>query len=154
MTTDQVLREFGERLGVGPIELDADGGTRIAFGEELVVDLERPPGTEVLHLHAPVGALGPGMSAEARAALLAELLEANLLGQGTGGATLALDGTLDEVVLWRGLPADGLTVDALERALETFLDHLAAWKRHLAEHGAADGAAASASALGDAFIRG
>lgn len=137
MTTDQALRELGERLGVGPIELDADGGTRITFGEDLLVDLEQPPGSEVLHLHAPAGPLAPGMAAETRAELLAELLEANLLGQGTGGAALAVDTMLDEVVLWRGLPADGLTVDALERALEDFLDHLSAWQRRLAEPGAA-----------------
>ena len=63
---------------------------------------------------APVGQLDAALPTEARAELLAELLAANLLGRDTGGATLALDTLLDEVVLCRGLPSDGLTLERAE----------------------------------------
>jgi hypothetical protein len=142
-----VLRELGVELGVGPIELDADGGTQLTFGQDLVVDLEQLPGSDVLYLSAPVGQLDSGLLTEARAELLAELLAANLLGRDTGGATLALDTLLDEVVLCRGLPSDGLTLGALRQALEDFLDHLSAWRQRLAE-GAAGAPAARAVVFG------
>jgi hypothetical protein len=132
MPVRQLLQELGEAIGVGPIKLGVDGVTRLTFGEELVVDLEQLPGSEVLHLCAPVAHLDPGLSTKARADLMAKLLSANLLGQDTGGATLALDSTLDEVMLWRGLAPEGLTLDGLKHALEDFLDHLDAWRQRLA----------------------
>jgi hypothetical protein len=52
-----VLRELGDELGVGPIELDSDGGTQLTFGQDLVVDLEELPGSGILYLSAPVGQL-------------------------------------------------------------------------------------------------
>ena len=132
MPVRQLLHELGEAIGVGPIKLGGDGVTRLMFGDELVVDLEQLPGSEVLHLCAPVARLDPGLGSKARADLMAGLLTANLLGQDTGGATLALDSTLDEVVLWRGLAPEGLTLDGLKHALEDFLDHLVAWRQRLA----------------------
>jgi len=120
-----VLSELGDRLGLGTLELDQDGGCLLAFDNDLLVDIEQASDGPGFHLSATVCAAPQ----QKREAVFAELLEANLQGRGTGCACLALDADLDEIVLSQTIAHDDIELEAFEQALEAFLNVLEHWKQ-------------------------
>ena len=129
MNLASTLSELGNRLGIGAIELDSDGGCLLAFDNDLLVDIEQADGEPGFHMTATVGPA----PREGREAVFAELLEANLQGRGTGRACLAFDADLDEIVLSRYIEREDIAVEALEQELDQFLNILEQWKqRHQA----------------------
>jgi hypothetical protein len=155
MSLQDVLSDLGDRLGVGAIDLDAHRGCVLAFDDDLVVELEAAEDQPGFYLTA---AVGPAPS-EHRESVLTELLEANLLGQGTGQSCLALDGDLDEVVLMRYVDREDIDIAALERILDDFLSMLELWRRRhgageLGTLGSAATTAASTPPPGAGIIRG
>ena len=70
---------------------------------------------------------------------LANLLDANLFGQGTGDAVFALDPALDEIVLRQSFDARFETVDHLMVALEEFVNLVANWTERLEKQAGASG---------------
>jgi hypothetical protein len=155
MSLQAVLSDLGDRLGVGPIDLDAHRGCVLAFDDDLVVELEAAEDQPGFYL---TGEVGPAPS-EGRESVFAELLEANLLGQGTGQCCLALDGDLDELVLMRYVDREDIEVAVLEEILDDFLSTLDLWRRRhgTGELGTAGSAARAATATtprGPGIIRG
>ncbi len=130
-SAQRILDELGVLAGLGPLPLDADGRLTLAFDGRLEVTLEHEPEDGRLVLWALLAELG----AERPVALLGELLDANFLWQGTGGATLALEHGSGKVVLSQALPIMGLEVTALQRAIEGFVTAAMHWSRHIAEGG-------------------
>jgi len=122
--------------------------------EELVLD--SPPqqeerGTFLLQLNAQTAItlqeLDPGISfvsqigacpAERREELFMLLMKANLLGQGTGGAVIALDKEGNFLTLSRVLPYD-MNYKTFRDALEDFANFLEYWKEELVRHTATTG---------------
>ncbi|MEZ5581690.1 MAG: type III secretion system chaperone [Candidatus Competibacteraceae bacterium] len=125
MTLADALTEMGNRLGIGDLELDQNGGCLLAFDDDLMVDIEKVQDEPGFYLTATVGAAPH----DGREVIFAELLEANLQGRGASRACFALDGDLDEIVLNRYIDRDDIEVDRLEQELETFLTVLQAWKQ-------------------------
>ncbi len=125
MNLANVLTELGNRLGVGNIELDDNGGCLLAFDDDLLVDIEKAGDDPGFYLTATVGSV----PSTGREAIFNELLEANLQGRGTGRASLALDGDLDEIVLNRYIDRDDIDLETLEQELEAFLKLLETWKQ-------------------------
>ena len=89
------------------------------------------------YLHAVAGT-----APAAGSPLLAEMLAANLFGQGTGDATLALDPALGDVLLLRGFDEDGSDARGVAAALELFLTALEDWRGRLLRDGVGAGAGA------------
>jgi hypothetical protein len=115
---------------MGPVDLDPDGGTQLVIDDKYVIDIEPAEGTGLELL----AAVGPAPAA-GRETAFAELLAANLLGQATGRARLALDADLDEIVLCRRLEGgDELTLAAFEEALGEFVAVLEIWQERLARN--------------------
>lgn len=130
MNLENLLAELGQRLGVGTIELDGGGGCVLAFDDNLVVEIEAsddPPGMTFS------SALGP-VPAGDRSAIFTELLEANLLGRGTGPASFGFDSDLDEIVLSRLINRTEIDIDSFEAELETFLQVLSVWRQRYDRH--------------------
>ncbi|MEE4378696.1 MAG: type III secretion system chaperone [Candidatus Competibacteraceae bacterium] len=156
MTLVDALTEMGNRLGIGDLDLDQNGGCLLAFDDDLLVDIEKAEDEPGFYFTATVGAAPHA----GREVVFAELLEANLQGRGTGRASLALDGDLDEIVLNRYIDSDDIDVDILEQELETFLTVLQAWKQRYSagEIGSLRGPAAANSGVplrpGAGIIRG
>jgi Tir chaperone protein (CesT) family len=119
-----ILHELGQRLKLGPLELDEFGLCQLVFDKELAVDIQVLRGEEAVFLTASVC---PMPDAD-REAFFRTLLEANLLGQGTGNGYLAIDPAFEEVVLLRRLEPEHLDVSRLEHELQLFVDVLAAWR--------------------------
>jgi hypothetical protein len=129
-----VLDELGRSAGLGALPLSADGRLTLTFDDKLEVTLEHEADEERLLLWTLLAELG----AERPPALLAELLDADFLGQGTGGATLAVEHRSGKVVLWQSLPAPGLGVATLEQTIETFVTAATRWRHHIATGGEGD----------------
>ena len=128
MDLGNILKEFGQATGLGPLALDGNNLCRLVFDGNLTVDIELLPDGRRFYVHAVVGPL-PGSGGPD---LLRSLLGANLFGRETGGAVLALDPDLDELLLFREFDAAATDYDAFVAALEALLNALERWRKVLA----------------------
>lgn len=139
---DQLLLDLGQTAGLSqPLRFDDHGCARLMVGTHLALDFERDAEAGVIQLYS---VLGPA-PAQGDAALYRQLLEANLFGADTAGATLAIDGPMREIVLCRSISAEGLAAPAFVQTVEQFIAAAEDWKERLAAHqpgAAAPGAAA------------
>jgi hypothetical protein len=132
MTSDPALAllidELGERMGLGELALDGDGGCALRFDGRSVVNMQYRANEEALWFYSDLGVPASGP------AIYADLLHANLFWQMTFGATLSLSGDepphviLALTVAWRGL--DGAQLAA---KLETFLNTAEDWAELVAD---------------------
>jgi hypothetical protein len=123
MDIRNLLKEMGNQTGLGDIVLDENNVCRLVFDDRLAVDVEALPDGKKFYIHASVG-LTPY---ENRATFFEELLAANLFGQGTAGATLALDRDLGEIILFREFETEKTDYQEFVSALEVFLSRLEYW---------------------------
>ncbi len=124
MALAELMKEFGDRLQLGDVALEDDGGAQIVVDGEFKIDIERAadgPGFDITAAVCPT-------PKHNLTAIFAELLEANLSGQGTGGASLALDQTLSEIVLSRSLRQEDLSYDVFEEEVARFVHTLRFWR--------------------------
>src|SRR4051794_11643789 len=131
MDADQILLELGSRLNLGTTRFAEDGSFLVTFDKTIAVEIERV-GTKVIRMTTSIAELP---DEEERAKLLERLLQANLLGQGTGGAVLAVDPTMGEVVLHRSLPTAVTDGTSFMDALERFVGYAQNWREHIIAHG-------------------
>lgn len=141
----QDLNDLFSALGLPALSFDGNGCARMLFEGDVVVNFERNDMAGLLHLYCDLGALPSGE----REALYLALLEANLFGVQTRGATLALDTKQDQVVLWRSVHIAALTLSSCSEILKSFVERAAHWRAflggsvHRAEPVAASAAPAS-----------
>jgi hypothetical protein len=125
MDAPELLQGLATRTGLDQLEFDSLGVCRLVFGETVSVDLELDrarPG--LLHLSTVLGRV----PASGRERFYERLLEANLLGQGSGPNSLALDPALGEVVACRRLDLRRTDVELLAEALEAMVTLAEAWR--------------------------
>lgn len=124
MTLKELLEELAVRLELGDIMLEDDGGAQIVLDDDRVVDVHGHEGRPGFTFSA---AVAPSPE-EGRETVFAELLEANLMGEGTFGATLALDPTASEIVLCRSINHSDVPYEVFEAELAQFSAALIAWQ--------------------------
>lgn len=108
-------------LQLAPPEHGPDSGAvGIDYGNDLLVFLAVDAGT--LLAYSRVGELPAG-----HPQLAEELLEANLFGQHTGAATLALEPFSRAVVLQQRIEVRGWTLQDLESCIGAFADQAQRW---------------------------
>lgn len=129
-----VLDELGDKLGLGPLALDANGVCALAVDGRLVVHLAVDEGEDRAVVYAPLGSL-PTVEREA---VLTAMLQANA----TGWAVLALEPDSGQPVLIHRFALRDVDRSALELLLERFIATAGDWQTALA-------AGASASAPAD-----
>ncbi len=123
---ETILADFGHRNGLEELAFDDNGVCRLVLDDVFDIDIELD-GSEV-SFFAVLGSMdgvGPGM--------LRRMMGANLTGDKTGEATLAIDEMSESVMLCRRLPADGLSYPAFERALEGFFEGFQRWRQKLGD---------------------
>jgi hypothetical protein len=123
----QDLNDLFSALGLPALSFDRNGCARMLFEGDVVVNFERNDLNGLLHLYCDLGALPSGD----REALYLTLLEANLFGVQTRGATLALDTKQDQVVLWRSVHIAALTLSSCSEILNSFVERAAHWRTFL-----------------------
>lgn len=123
MTADQLLNDLGLTMGLDSLRLDDQGCACLMFDGKTPVNLEFDTAHQVLHLYTVVGDL----PATDREVLFLELLQANLFGAQTSGATLAIDSAHNEIVLCRSVTPEQLTGQQFRSVLENFVSCAEEW---------------------------
>ncbi|CAN7238662.1 type III secretion system chaperone [Acidovorax sp. Leaf78] len=140
-TADQLLLDLGQTAGLSQtLRFDAQGCARLVFDTSLAIDFERDDDARVLQVYSVLGPL----PAQGREALYRRLLEANLFGAATAGATLAVDGHTQEVVLCRTVDVEETGGPAFVRLVEGFVAVAEDWKKLLLSGGGAESPVPSA----------
>ena len=134
------LNELLSTLGLPALHFDNHGCARMLFQGEVVVNFECEPITAQLHLYTDLGPL-PSVGREV---LYRSLLEANLFGVQTRGATLSVDSHQGQVVLSRTVLVPSLGVSLMSQVLEDFVDCATYWQQLLAAEAAGTGPNAQA----------
>ena len=114
-------------MGLPAFAVDAAGCARLEFDGRTRVNFEVDTETDRLQLYSVLGPL-PG---EGREALYRTLLEGNLFGGGTRGASLAVDSLAHEVVLCQCLSAELYSGEAFIALLEDFVTCAQHWTETL-----------------------
>lgn len=140
MDARQHLNELLLTLGLPALHFDYHGCARMLFHGEVIVNFECDPITAQLHLYTDLGPL----PAVGREVLYRTLLEANLFGVQTRGATLSVDSHQNQVVLSRSVLVPSLGVSLMSQVLEDFVDCTVYWQRLLAEETSGAGPTAQA----------
>ncbi|EXJ15660.1 type III secretion system chaperone [Imhoffiella purpurea] len=126
MTFDELTRSLSDRLGLPDLAANREGMIRLAFAGDVEVDIEPEADGDALHIYTR---LGPQTEDPE---VLARLLAANLFGRETGGAVIALDDFLKELLLARTFALGTLDADAFLAALEEFVNYAELWRDRLA----------------------
>jgi hypothetical protein len=124
---DQLVKEFGDGIGLPDLTLDENGYCCLFF-DEIGVNIELDETGERLFLYVNVGDL----PSEKNPALYEMLLEANLMFSRTGGATLGIDKENALVALACTIPLLGLDKRTFERRLESFIAMAENWQGKIA----------------------
>jgi hypothetical protein len=124
---DSLLQALGRLLGLPDLAWDEQLSCTLSFGDDvhltLYADDERPD----LTIYTLIGEL----PAEAPADVWRALMEANLFGKGTGGATLGYEPDSQWVYLTRRLPAEGLTAQHWLNEIQEFVAACRQWQTQL-----------------------
>lgn len=143
MHAEQLLLELGQQAGIAqPLRFDAHGCARLMLNEALFINFEHDADADALHIYSALCEIPP----QGREALYRKLLEANLFGSQTAGATLAIDDLHHEVVLCRSLALDSLAPAAFVQNVEQFIATAELWLRETQAQEGAPPTAQEASA--------
>jgi len=128
---DDLLKDLGDRIGVGPLALNEAGVCTLGFAEGAQIHIspdEADPNYCVL-----VGNCGGIPDQQARAAYLRRLLEANFLHRDTGNAVIALEPDLDEALLVERVRLDVIDGAGFADAVTRFVAYQRRWSERSEE---------------------
>lgn len=130
MNPDQLLNELGLAIGLPHLRFNEEGCAKLVFDDQTAVNLENDRETGQIQLYTGLCPLPP----EGRESLYLALLEGNLFGTHTLGATLAVDSAHHEVVLCRTVVAQDLSASAFTEIIEAFVNTAEQWRETLASN--------------------
>ncbi|QXL83615.1 type III secretion system chaperone [Comamonas sp. NLF-1-9] len=126
---DQLLLDLGQSAGLAQaLHFDDQGCARLMVDASLAIDFERDAEAGLIQICSVLAAV-PARGVEA---LYRTLLEANLFGGDTAGATLAIDAHLREIVLCRSVPAETTSAAAFVKLVEQFIAAAEDWRERVA----------------------
>ncbi|MGX8718893.1 MAG: type III secretion system chaperone [Desulfovibrio sp.] len=134
----ELIKEFTQKIGLGPVGLDEDGSIALLFDDSFEITFTPDEDDGSVLLHCEMGAAGD-LDREA----CMKLFKASLLGAETGGAAFGVHFALDKIVLWKRHDDDFEDCAALERAINAFITQIIFWKDQLSSS-AAGGSAGGA----------
>lgn len=120
-----LLAAYGQIAGLPGLRFESHGCARLLFEKSIAVDLEIDRGAGCLQIY---GVLGP-VPAGDRESLYRRLLEANLFGTETHGATLSIDGVQDEMLLSRRVDVANTNAATFAELLESFAGVVQQWQQ-------------------------
>ncbi|MDQ5908912.1 MAG: hypothetical protein QG599_1005 [Pseudomonadota bacterium] len=131
-----LLARLGESLNMGPLQLNADGALGLEIDHRLTLGMQFDSDRDRLLIYADIGPLPQGTEKES---LMNRMLQANLFGRLTAGATLALASDIDpeeqpqRVVLWKAIDGAALELSYLEQTLQNMISAVEDWQDALQE---------------------
>lgn len=123
MSLSDLLKELGEKKGLGTLALDATGVCRLIINKDQLLTFEKSLKEGVFYLYSSVGELRPDREKELT--LLA--LQGNLFGNETGQASLGYLPKERSLVLFETFDENQLYYPEFERKFEEFIGYLAYW---------------------------
>lgn len=145
MEASRLVSLFGLESGT-PLALGPSGTLDLVFENGRTLTLEHDEEQDVLHCYVVLGQ-NPVHSAE-RATAYRWMLAANVFGHGTGGATLGLDETTDELLLTQRIALQDANVSGLREIVESMVEVAATWSEKLASASASSSSSAFAPSAG------
>jgi hypothetical protein len=127
MNADQLLNDLGLTMNLPNLRFNESGCARLEFDGKTTVNLEIDAQSGRLQLYSDVCGLPP----DGREALYLSLLEANLFGAQTMGATLAVDSLFHAVVMCRTLVTDDLSGAGFAQIIGDFVNSVEQWRETL-----------------------
>jgi hypothetical protein len=127
MKPEQLLNGLGLTMGLSELKFNEQGCARLVFDSKVSVNLESDADTGQLQIYTDLCPLPP----EGLEALYLSLLEGNLFGLQTQGATLAVDSANYQVVLCRTLVVDGLSANDFLAIIESFVNCAEQWRAQI-----------------------
>jgi hypothetical protein len=124
-----LLRDLGASVGLPDLKPSDDGLCSLRFDDRVTIDLECNEETGALIFSSIVGTLLPYQTEK----LYPELLEANLLWAGTGGATLGVDPATLSVFMCYQEKVEGMEFLRFQELLKGFSDVALFWNKRLQE---------------------
>ena len=120
---------IGRTVGLGDLALDEDGYCALLIDKDSVVNIELDEIGQQVLLYSLIG-----QPAGDPRATFEQLLRANYLGRGTGGAAFGLQPE-GGIVLSQWLAVPGLDLARLNAILERFVNQVEAWTQRLPQLG-------------------
>jgi hypothetical protein len=130
MDVRSLISLFGQEAGV-PLALGESGTVALAFEDGPTVQLEHDPGIDALHCYVVIGHAPSDIARSER--FLRQLLQANVFGRETDGATLGLDEATGDIVLSRRLELAHADTAWLRITLESIVAVARLWQIRLAD---------------------
>ncbi|MBX9742170.1 MAG: type III secretion system chaperone [Chthoniobacterales bacterium] len=124
---NHLLKDLGNNIGLPDLQASGEGFCSLRFDDKITIDLESHEESGVLTFSSIVGTL----SEHEADAFYPQLLEANLLWGGTGGATLALEKATLNVFLCYQEHLEGMDFLRFQQLLKGFSDTALFWHQRL-----------------------
>jgi hypothetical protein len=140
---DVAIKDLGRLLGIDSLGWDADASCLIEFSDEIGITLYFNDDHDGVYIYSIVGEV----AADAPASLLGEVLEANLFGIGTRGASFGLDRDNGLLYIARSVLAGSVSGEYLHRCLIEMVDVVRRWQPKLSAASAGLGEPSLASAI-------
>jgi len=140
MTYNELIDDFGKRLGLDEFQPDEDGLCEL-HTDDFTVTLQHVPETEMVLTTGLLCELGPDPSA----AFFRTLLEANFMYNSTHGATISVDPTNDCVMISRYDRLNQIDGAVFFETVKAFMKAMLEWKSWFQ----AEAPAAGVKAAGD-----
>ncbi len=122
-----LLRDLGTSVGLPDLKPSNDGLCSLRFDDRVTIDLEFNEETGALIFSSIVSTLLPYQTEK----VYPELLEANLLWAGTGGATLGVDPATFSVFMCYQEKMEGMEFLRFQELLKGFSDVALFWNKRL-----------------------
>jgi hypothetical protein len=123
----EVLAAYGSQVGLPNLKFEPHGCARLMFQDALAIDLEIDRAANCVQIYSVLGPLPPGD----REPLFRRLLEGNLFGTQTRGATLSIDPVRDEVLISQRFDLPSGTAQGMADFLDSFTAASRQWRSKL-----------------------
>lgn len=127
MSLRDILLKLEKKSGLESLQFSKDGAISFVFNDRYTTTLEKSADEHELTLYGVIGQL----PFEDKERYLLALLQANLFGRATGGASIGLDPDTQEIILFRTFIIAHLPFDSFFEELTHFLHMQQEWTEKL-----------------------
>ncbi|MFI0348300.1 MAG: type III secretion system chaperone [Chthoniobacterales bacterium] len=127
---NSLLKKLGTNIGLTGLSANSYGFCSLRFDDRLTIDLECNEEQEKLIISSLIGT----MITEQKEKFFSELLEANLLWGGTGGATIGVDPATLAVFICYQERLAGMEFSRFQELIKEFSDTALFWNQRLVKN--------------------
>lgn len=125
---EQVLREFGEKIGIPSLAFNTNKLCTMAF-DDLITHIRISDNGKLLTFYLWIAEI----ESDQRSDVAVAIADANYLLGGTQGATLGMNSNSGDLVLATRIPDAMLTLVNFEQTLENLVNLAQTWQKRLAK---------------------